>query len=131
MYKAVVAGEGANRVIAMDSISQLTPEDAGAIVVAGSHGGSSSGEIALEVPLKAVFFNDAGIGKDDAGIAALALFEARGIPAGSVAHTSARIGDARDCWDNGVISGVNAPARALGCVPGQRLRAFLTLLLSV
>ena len=130
MYKSVVAGEGANRVIAMDSISQLTPEDAGAIVVAGSHGGRSSGELALEVPLKAVFFNDAGIGKDNAGIAALAMFEARGIPAGSVAHTSARIGDAYDCWDNGVISCVNAPARALGCAPGKRLRSFLAALLS-
>lgn len=130
MYKALVAGSGTNRVIAMDSISQVAAQDAGAIVVCGSHGGTSSGEIALEVALKAVFFNDAGIGKDKAGIAALAMLEARGIPAGSVAHTSARIGDARDIWENGMISCVNAPARALGCAPGEPLRAALAALVS-
>ncbi len=130
MFKALVAGGGKNRVIAMDSITLVVAQDAGAIVVCGSHGGTSSGEIALEVALRAVFFNDAGIGKDAAGIAALAMLEARGIAAGTVAHTSARIGDAHDCWDNGVISCVNAAARALGCAPGARLRAALAALLS-
>lgn len=130
MYKALVHGSGAKRVIAMDSISLVTPQDAGAIVVCGSHGGTSSGEIALEVPLAAVFFNDAGIGKDEAGIAALAMLAARGIPAGSVAHTSARIGDARDCWENGVLSSVNAAAAALALANGQRLREALAALVS-
>ena len=125
MYKALVAGSGDRRVVAMDSISQLAPEDAGAIVVCGSHGGRSSGEIALEVPLRAVFFNDAGIGKDGAGVAALAMLQARGIPAGTVAHSSGRIGDALDCWENGVLSRANAPAQALGCAPGAYLRATL------
>lgn len=125
MYKAVVAGCGDRRVIAMDSISLVTPEDAGAIVVCGSHGGTSSGEIALEVPLRAVFFNDAGIGKDAAGIAALAMLQARGVPAGTVAHTSGRIGDALDTWENGVLSRVNEAAAALGCAPGGRLRLVL------
>lgn len=118
------------RVVAMDSISLVAAEDAGAIVVSGSHGGTSSGEIALEVALRAVFFNDAGIGRDNAGIAALDMLQQRGIAAGAVAHTSARIGDARDCWENGVISRVNARARELGCAPGTQLRAALTALLS-
>lgn len=130
MYKAVVFGSGARRVIAMDSISLVVPEDAGAVVVCGSHGGTSSGEIALEVTLAAAFFNDAGVGKDEAGIAALAMLQARGIPAGSVAHTSARIGDAKDCWENGVLSSVNAAAAALGCARGQRLRDALTAIAS-
>lgn len=128
MYKEVVAQGHANRVIAMDSITLLELQDAGAIVVSGSHGGTSSGEIALEIPLAAVFFNDAGIGKDEAGVAALAMLQARGIAAGTVAHSSARIGDARDIYDNGVISRVNAAAAALGCVPGIRLRGALTAL---
>lgn len=116
------------RVIIMDSISMVGPEDAGSIVVSASHGGTSSGEIALQVPLRAVFFNDAGIGKDDAGIAALAMLQARGIPAGTVAHTSARIGDALDMLENGTLSRVNESARARGCKPGTRLRATLTTL---
>jgi len=113
----------------MDSITRVEPGDAGAIVVSASHGGGSSGGFALEVPLRAAFFNDAGVGKDDAGIAALAMLECRGVAAGTVAHTSARIGDAQDTWEHGVVSHVNATARALGIVPGERLRDALARLI--
>lgn len=130
MLKETVGQGIGGRVIAMDSITQVTPEDAGAIVVSGSHGGASSGAYALEVPLKAAFFNDAGIGKDDAGIVALEMLQAAGVAAGTVSHASARIGDARDCWESGVISRCNAAARALGIETGESLRAALRRLLS-
>ena len=125
MFKATVSEGPGGRAIAMDSITQVAPEDAGAIVISGSHGGASSGEVALEVPLRAVFFNDAGVGKDGAGIVALAMLQARGIAAGTVAHTSARIGDARDAWENGALSHCNRFAQALGLAPGASLRAAL------
>lgn len=112
-------------VLIMDSITKVTPADAGAIVVSASHGGASSGEFALEVPLKAAFFNDAGVGKEGAGIAALAMLQDRGVAAGTVAHTSARIGDAQDMWDHGVISHLNDAARRLGLAVGQPLRTAL------
>lgn len=124
LKKEVERGPGGS-VLIMDSITKVAPQDAGAIVVSASHGGASSGEFALEVPLKAAFFNDAGVGKDDAGIAALAMLQARRVAAGTVAHTSARIGDAQDMWDCGVISHVNDAARALGLQPGQPLQAAL------
>ena len=126
MVKQEIARGAGGRVVIVDSITQVTAEEAGAIVVSGSHGGRSSASFALQVPFAAVFFNDAGVGKDDAGIVALQLLEARGIPAGTVAHTSARIGDAQDAWDNGIVSHVNAKARALGLVPALRLSAALT-----
>lgn len=109
-------------VLLIDSITQLVAADAGAVVVSGSHGGISSAQYALALPLRLVAFNDAGIGKDEAGVAALALLQAAGCAAVAVAHTSARIGDARDHWDHGVISRVNAAAAALGLTPGQTLR---------
>ena len=77
------------------------------------------------MPLKAVFFNDAGVGKEDAGIVALAMLQSKGVAAGTVAHTSARIGDAQDMWESGVISYVNEAARKLGLDPGQPLRTAL------
>jgi uncharacterized protein YunC (DUF1805 family) len=77
------------------------------------------------VPLALVVFNDAGIGKDEAGIAALAMLQARGVPACAVAHTSARIGDALDTWQHGLISRVNAAAQALGLREGLGLRGAL------
>lgn len=125
MLKQEVAAGPGGRVLIIDSITKVDPQDEGAIVVSASHGGVSSGEFALAVPLRAVFFNDAGVGKDEAGIAALAMLQARGVAGGTVSHTSARIGDAQDMWDHGVLSHVNEAARATGLAPGQRLQAVL------
>ena len=112
-------------VLLVDSITQLEPGDAGAVAVSGSHGGVSSAQYALAVPLRLAVFNDAGIGKDEAGVAALVLLQAAGRAAVTVAHDSARIGDARDHWNHGVISRVNAAAAAMGFAAGQDLRAAI------
>lgn len=122
MFKGKIEPESGMRVVLMDSITQVTPEDAGAIVVAGSHGGTSSAECALAVPLRLVCFNDAGVGKDGAGIRALDLLDAAGVAALAVRHHSARIGDAQDAWQHGVISYVNSAASALRLQPGDRLQ---------
>jgi len=110
----------------MDSISHVDAGDAGHIVVSGSHGGASSGEFAGRYKLAAVFFNDAGVGKDEAGVAALGML---GVPAGTVSHLSARIGDAQDTWQNGVLSHVNGPAAARGLKRGERLQEAIERLL--
>ncbi len=62
------------------------------------------------------------MGKDRAGIVALDLFEAARLPALTVGHLSARIGDAADMWENGIISHVNGQAKAAGLVPGGKLQ---------
>lgn len=113
-------------VVLLDSVTQTAAEHADRVVVTGSHAGRSVVAYARAVRAKLYVFNDAGIGKDGAGIVALAALAAHGIAAVAVAHTSARIGDARDAWDNGVISAVNGPARALGFAPGQALREALS-----
>ena len=79
----------------VDSITELKPGlDAGCLAVSGSHGGISSAQYALTArPLIAVF-NDAGVGKDEAGLAALPFLQGHAIAACTVAHTSARIGEA-------------------------------------
>jgi hypothetical protein len=125
MQKAEVENSNGRRVIVMDSITQLTQDDVGAFVVSGSHGGVSSGEVAFGFPLAAVFFNGAGVGKDNAGIAALEMLQQRGVAACTVSHMSARIGDGADMWSNGVVSHVNQAARRLGMRPGSSLRAML------
>lgn len=121
MLKKIVGQVGDRTIVLMDSITMTTIKDAGKIVIAASHGGVSSAKFALEFPLACVFFNDAGVGKDAAGTAALPILDAKGIPAATVSHTSARIGDAADMWENGVISHVNAAARAGGLRPGGKL----------
>jgi hypothetical protein len=122
MIKRVVAGRGHRKVILLDSISHVGAEDAGHIVVSASHGGLSAAEYAGPHRLAAAFFNDAGVGKDEAGIAALGLLERLKVPAATVSHLSARIGDAEDMWQHGVLSHLNQSAARRGLAAGERLQ---------
>ncbi len=117
--KTIVAQYQSQVVVLMDSISYVTAEDAGRIVVSGSHGGLSSADYAQSQPLAGVFFNDAGIGKEAAGIAALDALDASGMPAAAYSHLSARIGDAQDAWEHGTIVHTNAAARRCGIRAGM------------
>jgi hypothetical protein len=114
----------------LDSVSEIQPDDAGTIVVTGSHGGRSSGAIAARVNAMAVFFNDAGVGKDRAGLVALTMLDSQGIIGGAVGHETARIGDARDAWRSGVLTHVNQTGHAAGLVPGISLRDGVSVLLA-
>jgi hypothetical protein len=116
---------GGYRLLVLDSITEAIGPGAGCAVVSGSHGGVSAGRFALQAQLFLAVFNDAGVGLDAAGIAALPLLQAEGIAACTVAHTSARIGEADSTLASGVISHVNAAAAALGARPGLPLRGWL------
>ncbi|PIQ55490.1 MAG: hypothetical protein COW02_02590 [Comamonadaceae bacterium CG12_big_fil_rev_8_21_14_0_65_59_15] len=109
----------------LDSISCVDARHAQSVVVSGSHGGVSAAQFVLsqaaERP-RAVFFNDAGVGKQEAGIAALKLLEAANIAAATYSHDSACIGNAQDAWDHGVISHVNPQMQARGVRPGQTVQ---------
>jgi hypothetical protein len=106
----------------VDSITELGAQDGGCVAVSGSHGGVSSARFAIGArPLLAVF-NDAGIGKDGAGIAGLALLQAQGLAGYTVGHDGARIGDARSTLADGIINHANAAAIALGARPGRSCR---------
>lgn len=111
--------------VLLDSITESGPQHRGAVLVTGSHAGLSVVRYTLAShPLLAVF-NDAGVGKDQAGIAALAALEVAGIAACAVAHSSARIGEAASTLSDGRIAHANAPARHLGATPGRQLRPWL------
>lgn len=106
----------------VDSISFVTEEDTGAVIVCASHGGASSGEYASKYRLDLVVFNDAGVGKDEAGIQALTLLAQHGIASCTVSHNSSRIGDVLDQWENGVVSHSNRLAE--GTIrPGMTVQA--------
>lgn len=109
----------------VDSIAAAEPAMADAVVVSGSHGGVSAARYVLALPRRpfAVFFNDAGVGRDRAGVAALALLEQAGVLAAAYSHASARIGEGVDGLDNGVVSAVNARAAAAGVRAGMSVSA--------
>ena len=104
------------------TVTKLGPECAGTVVVGGSHGGTYPGYLAARARAGAVILNDAGIGKDDAGVGCLGYCDALGMAAATVSHMSARIGDAEDTITNGIISRVNETARAAGCRAGMSCR---------
>ena len=112
---------------ALDSASLVGAEHAGAIVVTGSHGGLLGGrpDTALKADALAALFNDAGIGIDEAGVTRLPALDSRGIAAGTVAASSARIGDARSTYEDGILTRVNQRAAALGIAPGMTAREFV------
>jgi len=94
-----------------DSITFLNESNAGDIVVCGSHGGVSAGHYAQKHHLKAVFFNDAGIGKNNAGIKSLESLSEAGILACTVDCMSAEIFNGQDILDNGIITVCNQLAK--------------------
>src|SRR5690625_1951115 len=95
------------------------------VLVTGAHGGLSNARRILRRPPRLVIFHDAGRGKDDSGIAGLELLEGLNVTAAAVAHTSARIGDASDVLENGVINTVNSQAAELGLDVGKALKECL------
>jgi hypothetical protein len=128
--RTVLQGEpGEARVICIDSASLILPEDAGQIVVTGSHGGIMGGraEMALQVDAKAALFNDAGIGVDEAGVGRLAALDRRRIAAATVDAMTARIGDGLSTYHDGVLSRVDDTARERGAEAGMTARAFVDL----
>ena len=115
------------QVWALDSASLVLPEHREGIVVTGSHGGLLGGrpETALKYDVRGALYNDAGIGKDGAGVSRLPALDARGIPAATVSAASARIGDARSTFEDGIVSRINKSAAALGLRAGPSARDFV------
>ncbi|MCZ8407904.1 hypothetical protein O9649_08920 [Achromobacter dolens] len=103
----------------MDSITKLRAEDAGRVVIAGSHGGSYAAYCAARGRVRAVVLNDAGVGWQQAGIAGLDELQQWGVAAATADYRSCRIGDGADMARHGIISHVNGLAHALGCRPGM------------
>lgn len=116
--REVLWPDGAKRrLVLMDSASLVEPQDAGQVIVTGSHGALFGADPmnALRVDAAFVLFNDAG------GIATsrLPLLEQRGIAAATVAASSAHIGEAHSTWRDGVVSSVNGIAQRYGVQEGM------------
>ncbi|MFC4670920.1 hypothetical protein ACFO5X_20395 [Seohaeicola nanhaiensis] len=114
---------GGRHLVLVDSASLVGPEDAGKVVVTGSHGAIFGGNPAnaLKADAYLALFNDAG----GAATSRLPALQARGIAAVTVAAKSARIGDARSTYEDGVISACNGLAAAMGATIGRSARDFV------
>lgn len=120
-------GRGEPPVICLDAAPMLEPGDAGSIVITGSHAALFRGrpDDVVKPDVRAIFFSDAGVGLNGAGIARLPTLDERGIAAATASADSAEIGDARSVYEEGVLSYVNRTAAVLGAAAGVPIRAFI------
>jgi hypothetical protein len=128
--RRVLTPEGAKRrLVLIDSAALVHEEDAGQVVVTGSHGALFGDDPvnALKVDAALALFNDAGGG---VGTTRLPALQRRGVAAATVAAASARIGDAQSTWQDGVISACNPAAEAMGAKVGANARDFVTMALA-
>lgn len=119
----IIIGKSESRdrkIVVMDSLSYLDETNNGDVVVAGSHCGASAAEYVTEnFRLCGVILNDAGKGKEDAGIAGLDVYERAGVPAAAMDAFTARIGDGLDGYESGRISAMNKKAESYGVKRGM------------
>lgn len=104
------------------SITELTEKDCGAHALVGSHGGAPTGCRAVRCRVASLICHDAGVGRNEAGIAALAILERYGVPGAAVSHQSAYIGNPQDMFNRGFLSRVNGPASVAGLTAGMSVR---------
>jgi hypothetical protein len=115
----IVKESGKARIIIVDTTSDVNEENATDVIITGSHGGQNSGEHLAHLNIKGVISNDAGLGKNNAGIAGMKILEEHGIPAAAVASMSAKIGNGTSTYEQGKISSANELAKKLGVVIGM------------
>ena len=111
-------------VVFLDSLGDLQPANTSPILVCGSHCGGNR-DLAIHVKnchVKAVFLNNAGVGKNQAGIRGLIHYQAEGILACAVNHNSSEIGISIDTWESGTISHVNPQAEEAGIQIGDSVK---------
>src|SRR5215470_20154766 len=107
------------RIVTVASCSNLRDEHRLHVAVSGSYGGRYNAFNAAKWPVRAVIMNDAGVGKDNAGIVGLEFLDRIGMAAATADAATCHIGDGDDMLANGVIGHVNKTAATLGCRVGQ------------
>jgi len=122
-------GPDGRLVVCTDSIAFGLPEDVRNVLVTAGHTGRSAVPYLLKVRPFGFICSDGGKGREDAGVAGLALVEADGLAGATVDARTARMGDGLSSYRDGVISAVNALASAAGVKVGMPAAQAASLLL--
>jgi hypothetical protein len=116
-------GPGGRRIVCTDSIAFGLPEDRGrSVLCTAGHTGRSAVPYLRRVAPWGFICSDGGRGKDDSGVAGLAIVEADGLAGATVDARTARMGDGHSTYFDGVVSAVNRHAARRGVKVGQPAR---------
>jgi hypothetical protein len=116
------------KIMTVASCSNAREEHRSHVIVSGSYGGKYNAFNAAKWGVRGVIMNDAGIGKDDAGIVGLPFLDQIGLAAAAADARTCHIGDGDHMLAHGIISYVNRAATALGCAPGLPVGMCATLM---
>ena len=117
-----------DEIMTVASCSQIGDAHRGRVVVSGSYGGTFNAFNASRFRVRGLVMNDAGGGKDDAGIRGLPYLDRIGLAAASADGLTCHIGDGEHMLAHGVINHVNEAAKRVGCEPGQSVAACAALM---
>jgi len=118
----IVKESGKARLIIVDTTSDVHEGNANDVIMTGSHCGQNSCAYLAQNNIKGAIGNDAGMGKNDAGITGMKTLEEHGIPAAAVASMSAKIGNGTSTYEQGKISAANELAGKLDITAGMTAR---------
>jgi hypothetical protein len=117
-------------VIVVGGVVKLPPEASGAVVVGGSNATAYAAYFSAKAGVRAAIHHDCGIGRDEAGVSGLPWANQHGMAMAAVATDSARVGDAEDMLQRGIISRANRLAATCGLENGQTVAQAVELLKS-
>lgn len=115
----IIKQSGNRKIVVADSAAAMDESTKGDVFVDGSHCGINVGEMTIHSGVGAMIGNDAGMGKNNAGIVALKMCDEQGIPAAAVAAMSAKIGNGMSTYEQGEISVANETAKKIGVTAGM------------
>jgi hypothetical protein len=111
------------KIMTVASCSNAREEHRSHVLVSGSYGGRYNAFNAAKWGVRGVIMNDAGIGRDNAGIVGLEYLDQIGLAAATADAQTCHIGDGDHMLAHGIISHVNRTAATVGCAVGQSVRA--------
>ncbi len=117
------------QVVCTDSIAFALPEDVRNVLVTAGHTGRSAVPYLRKGRPYGFICSDGGKGREDAGIAGLAIVEQEGLAGATVDARTARMGDGLSSYREGIISAANALALAAGVRVGMPAAQAASLLL--
>jgi hypothetical protein len=117
--KVVETLSSGRQIVCLDSMAFALPEDRDNVLCTGGHAARVAWRNIERAHPWGFICNDGGRGREDSGIAGLAIAAAHGIAAAAVDARNTVIGNGESTYIDGVISAVNAVAAAAGVEIGQ------------
>jgi hypothetical protein len=112
--RVMAEDERGHQVVVLDSIVFGTEADRRNVLVTAGHTGRSGARHILNVQPFGFICSDGGRGRDDSGMAGLAITVQAGIPGATVDARRARMGDGMSTYRDGIVSATNVLADELG-----------------